>query len=86
MASVLRAASRTLPNSKAIFRNKTSLLTLKGNISTTSKLLVAGINDDLFDLTDEQKEFRQTVHDFCTKELGPYADQIDKDNGWSDLR
>ncbi|XP_057309354.1 isovaleryl-CoA dehydrogenase, mitochondrial-like [Hydractinia symbiolongicarpus] len=55
-------------------------------LSTTSKCLAAGINDKLYGLTEDQQNFRQTVFDFCQKELAPHADKIDKDNGWDDLR
>lgn len=55
-------------------------------LSTTSKYLAAGINDKLYGLTEDQQNFRQTVFDFCQKELAPHADKIDKDNGWDDLR
>ena len=85
MAAVLRA-SRIFCNSKKILQHSSLPAGLKKNFSTSSKVLVAGINDDLFALNEDQKDFRQTVHDFCLKELAPYADQIDKDNGWSELR
>ena len=55
-------------------------------LSTNSRLLAAGINDELYGLSEDQKEFRQTVYDFCQKELAPHADKIDKDNGWDNLR
>ena len=29
---------------------------------------------------------RETARNFMAKELAPYADQIDKDNGWADQR
>ena len=85
MATVLRASSRLFCNSSRLLQNSLSRK-IKNNFSTSSKALVAGINDDLFALTEDQKDFRQTVHDFCAKELAPYADQIDKDNGWSEMR
>ena len=28
----------------------------------------------------------KAIHDFCKKELAPYAAQIDRDNGWDQLR
>jgi len=56
------------------------------NFSVSCKHHVAGIDDDLYGLTEDQKELRQTVYDFCQKELTPFADQIDKDNGWDQLR
>lgn len=85
MAAVLRASSRIFCNSKKLLQSSLTR-EIRNNFSTSSKALVAGINDDLFALTDDQKDFRQTVHDFCAKELAPFADQIDKDNGWSEMR
>jgi len=85
MASITATARKTLGT---LYRNRalSSQIIHKGYFSTSKRLAVAGINDDLYGLTDDQKDFRQTVHDFCVKELGPVADQIDKDNGWSGLR
>lgn len=54
--------------------------------STSSRLFVAGVDDNLFGLTEDQQEFRQVVYDFCQKELAPFAAQIDKDNGWDKMR
>lgn len=85
MAAVLRVSSRIVCNSTKFLQNSLSQK-IRNNFSTSSKALVAGINDDLFALTEDQKDFRQTVHDFCAKELAPYADQIDKDNGWNQMR
>jgi len=31
-------------------------------------------------------QFRSTIRKFCEAELQPYADQIDRDNGWAGLR
>ncbi|EDQ88797.1 uncharacterized protein MONBRDRAFT_32617 [Monosiga brevicollis MX1] len=42
--------------------------------------------DTVSDLTEDQEEMRRTVRDFVNKELAPYADQIDRDNGWDQLR
>ncbi|KXN73542.1 acyl-CoA dehydrogenase NM domain-like protein [Conidiobolus coronatus NRRL 28638] len=39
-----------------------------------------GYNPKIAGLTEEQAHFRETVHDFCEKELAPRAAQIDKDN------
>ncbi|KAF6032352.1 hypothetical protein EB796_009373 [Bugula neritina] len=41
------------------------------------------INDQFFGLNDEQIQLRETVFNFLQKELAPFADQIDKENGWS---
>lgn len=77
------AAGLTVRN---FLKKSLPVIARKTKFSTSKSLSVAGINDDLFGLTDEQKEFRQSIHDFCAKELGPFADQIDKDNGWDKLR
>ncbi|KAL8601523.1 hypothetical protein ACOMHN_000465 [Nucella lapillus] len=44
------------------------------------------INDNLYNLTDEQKQLRESVFQFCQKELAPKADEIDKTNTFADLR
>ena len=31
-------------------------------------------------------QFRETIRKFCDAELAPYADQIDRDNGWDQFR
>ena len=33
-----------------------------------------------------QIQLRQSVRGFCAEHLAPYADQIDRDNSWGDLR
>eukprot|EP00794_Sanderia_malayensis_P016931 gene16931-18638_t len=45
-----------------------------------------GVDDQLFGLTEEQIQLRETIYNFTQKELAPYADQIDKDNGWPKMR
>uniref|UniRef100_A0A914XJ88 Isovaleryl-CoA dehydrogenase, mitochondrial n=1 Tax=Plectus sambesii TaxID=2011161 RepID=A0A914XJ88_9BILA len=44
------------------------------------------VDDDLFQLTDEQKQFRQSVFQFAQKELAPYAQEIDQTNNFKQLR
>lgn len=44
------------------------------------------INDDVFCLTEEQKQLRQTVFNFAQQELAPKANEIDKLNDFKDLR
>uniref|UniRef100_A0A914XDK6 Isovaleryl-CoA dehydrogenase n=1 Tax=Plectus sambesii TaxID=2011161 RepID=A0A914XDK6_9BILA len=44
------------------------------------------VDDDLFQLTDEQKQFRQSVYQFAQKELAPYAQEIDQTNNFKQLR
>uniref|UniRef100_A0AC34GXW2 Isovaleryl-CoA dehydrogenase, mitochondrial n=1 Tax=Panagrolaimus sp. ES5 TaxID=591445 RepID=A0AC34GXW2_9BILA len=44
------------------------------------------INDDLYQLTDEQKQLRKTVFDLAQKELAPHAAEIDKTNNFPQLR
>ena len=47
---------------------------------------VLAIDDDLNGLTDDQKELRETVKNFAQTELAPYAEAIDKDNNFPQLR
>ena len=44
------------------------------------------INDDVFNLTEDQKQLRQTVFNFVQKELAPKANEIDRTNEFKDLR
>ncbi|PAA58574.1 hypothetical protein BOX15_Mlig032956g2 [Macrostomum lignano] len=44
------------------------------------------INDELYGLTDEQKQLRQTIFQFCQKELAPKAQQIDAENDFKDIK
>jgi len=44
------------------------------------------IDENVFGLTEDQQQLRQTVFNFAQKELAPFANQIDKDNGWKDQR
>jgi len=44
------------------------------------------INDDVYNLTDEQKQLRQTVFQFFQKELAPKAAEIDRENTFKEMR
>ncbi|XP_076459320.1 isovaleryl-CoA dehydrogenase, mitochondrial-like [Babylonia areolata] len=44
------------------------------------------IDDELFDLTDEQRHLRESVFQFCQKELAPKADEIDKTNTFAGMK
>jgi len=44
------------------------------------------IDDRINGLTDEQKQLRKTVFDFCQKELAQHADVIDKQNDFPQMR
>lgn len=44
------------------------------------------IDDAMFGLTEEQSALRQTVFNFAQKELAPFAQEIDKNNEFKDLR
>lgn len=44
------------------------------------------IDDNIFGLTDEERQLRETVFNFCQKELAPHADVIDKTNNFQELR
>ena len=75
-------AARACKAVRSIFNQKSINRFSRKYLSTTGRLSVAGVNDDLFGLTGDQKEFRQTVYDFCQKELAPFADQIDIRRQW----
>lgn len=44
------------------------------------------IDETIFGLTEEQQQLRQTVFNFAQKELAPFAQEIDKQNEFKDLR
>ncbi|CAG9800564.1 unnamed protein product [Chironomus riparius] len=44
------------------------------------------IDDAFFGLTEEQSALRQTAFNFAQKELAPFAQEIDKNNEFKDLR
>lgn len=44
------------------------------------------IDDNIFGLTQEEKQLRETVFNFCQKELAPHADAIDKNNNFPQAR
>ena len=44
------------------------------------------IDDVMFGLTDDQRQLRETVFNFCQKELSPHAQDIDKNNNFPQMR
>jgi len=44
------------------------------------------IDDSLYNLTSDQKQLRESIFQFCQKELAPYADEIDKTNGFTNMK
>uniref|UniRef100_A0A1I8AG09 Isovaleryl-CoA dehydrogenase, mitochondrial n=1 Tax=Steinernema glaseri TaxID=37863 RepID=A0A1I8AG09_9BILA len=57
-----------------------------GQATSTSSFSTYPINDDLFALTDDQRQLRKSVFEFAQKELAPFADEIDKKNDFAQLR
>ena len=49
-------------------------------------LIRHNLTADWLGLTEEQMQLRQSVRGFCAEHLAPFADRIDKDNGWDQLR
>lgn len=44
------------------------------------------IDDSLYNLTSDQKQLRESIFQFCQKELAPHADEIDKSNDFKDMK
>ena len=44
------------------------------------------IDDIVNGLTEDQKQLRESLFNFCQKELAPHADKIDKDNDFPQMR
>ncbi|XP_065051340.1 isovaleryl-CoA dehydrogenase, mitochondrial-like [Rhopilema esculentum] len=55
-------------------------------IPATRNISSTGVDDVLYGLTDDQIQLRETIYNFAKKELAPYADKIDKDDGWPKMR
>lgn len=66
----------------SLFRN--SLLQASRFLGPRS--LSTHVDDHVTGITEQQKQLREAVNNFCQKELAPYADQIDKDNTFPQLR
>eukprot|EP00795_Rhopilema_esculentum_P012855 gene12855-3601_t len=54
--------------------------------AAAQSLPATGVDDVLFGLNEDQIQLRETIYNFAQKELAPYADQIDKENGWPKMR
>ena len=44
------------------------------------------IDEKIFGLSDDHRQLRESVFNFCQKELAPHADRIDKENNFAELR
>ncbi|KAK0398002.1 hypothetical protein QR680_002381 [Steinernema hermaphroditum] len=71
LSQVVRSAANALRN---------------GQATSSSSFSTLPVNDNLFGLTDDQRQLRQSVFELAQKELAPYADEIDKQNDFSKLR
>lgn len=70
-----------------------SLCVLKNMASTSSRLSLTRrtmahypIDEQMFGATEEQRQLRETVFRLAQKELAPFANKIDQQNGWDRLR
>jgi len=54
---------------------------IKNQVQTSRFQSFYPINDDLFGLTSDEKQLRETAFNFAQKEIAPLADRLDKDNG-----
>ncbi len=61
-------------------------LSLASRATSCRTLTHYPIDDTIFGLTDDQKQLRETIFSFCQKELAPYADAIDKENNFPQMR
>ena len=64
-------------------RNTRALVHTSGSLRSSQYY---EINDNVFGLNEDQKQLRQTVFNFAQKELAPRAQEIDQQNGFTDLR
>ncbi|XP_060561676.1 isovaleryl-CoA dehydrogenase, mitochondrial-like isoform X2 [Ruditapes philippinarum] len=77
--AALRKLSRVLLT-KPILRNKPCIQ------NQTRLSSYFPIDDNMFGLTDEQKQLREAVFQFTQKELAPKADEIDQLNSFPDMK
>ncbi|CAJ0585068.1 unnamed protein product, partial [Mesorhabditis spiculigera] len=55
-------------------------------IASARSMAAYPIPDAVFGLTEEEQALRQSIRTIADKELAPYANDIDRDNNWKDLR
>lgn len=55
-------------------------------ISSSRSLTHYPIDEKVFGLSDDHRQLRESVFNFCQKELAPHADRIDKENNFAELR
>lgn len=77
--AVVRSILRT-----GLFRN--SIVQASRCLSLRGLSTHVHVDDYVTGITEEQKQLRETVSNFFQKELTPYADEIDKDNTFPQLR
>ena len=85
MVFITKILQRLPQATKSTFLSSTQSAVLTGK-SCRRNFTHYPIDDLNFGLTDEQRQLRETVFNFCQKELAPHADAIDKDNNFPQLR
>ncbi|XP_074647381.1 isovaleryl-CoA dehydrogenase, mitochondrial-like isoform X1 [Tubulanus polymorphus] len=81
-------AGTVLRNSRKLFGNARLIQSCQsvspGTVRHNSQYYP--VNDDLFGLTAEQKQLRETVFNFAQKELAPKAQKIDAEDSFPEIR
>ena len=83
MVSISKILQRLPQATKSTFLSSTSAVLTRKSCRTFTYYPIDDVN---FGLTDEQRQLRETVFNFCQKELAPHADAIDRDNNFPQLR
>jgi len=83
MVSISKILQRLPQATKSTFLSPTSAVLTRKSCRTFTHYPIDDVN---FGLTDEQRQLRETIFNFCQKELAPHADAIDKDNNFPQLR
>ena len=64
----------------------TCMLKSRNVLPTARSMTHYPIDDIVNGLTEDQKQLRESLFNFCQKELAPHADKIDKDNDFPQMR
>ena len=83
---VVNCKVKSTLNKPKIVKDNFLLASTKFRYSQSRSLTHYPIDNELFGLTPEQVQLRETVFNFFQKEIAPIADKIDKDDDFPGMR
>ena len=86
LVPAVNGKTKSSGNKSKILKNNILLISNKVRFTQSRSLTHYPIDNDLFGLTAEQVQLRETVFNFFQKEIAPIADQIDKDDDFPGMR